>query len=259
MAIFKYAQISCFYWTDIEHYVRDYVKVYSHCVLAKSPEPEGRALLESVKTSAPLELVCIDFWTAEDSQNRSVDVLVVTDHFTKLAHAFRCPDQSAKSVAKKLWDNYFCYYGFPERIHSDQGVNFCSVLIRHLLDFSGVKKSQTTPNHPMGNRITERFDLILGNMIRALEPRLKQDWPRMVHTLTFVYSCTVHETTGYSPFYLMFGRTRRLPIDVVFKSVLWYDSNDSIPKYIESLSKDFRDALAVGVRVEVFTRPKICA
>lgn len=95
----------CFYWTDIECNVRDYVKVCSRCVLAKTPEPEGRALLESVKTSASLELVCIDFWIAEDSQNRSVDVLVVTDHFTKLAHAFRCPDQSAKSVAKKLWDN----------------------------------------------------------------------------------------------------------------------------------------------------------
>lgn len=235
-----------FYWADMEHDVRDYVKVCGRCVLAKTPEPEGRALLESVRTSAPLELVCIDFWTAEDSQNRSVDVLVVTDHFTKLAHAFRCPDQSAKSVAKQLWDYYFCYYGFPERIHSDQGANFCSELIRQLLEFSGVKKSRTTPYHPMGNGITERFNRTLGNMIRALEPCPKQDWPRMLHTLTFVYNCTVHETTGFPPFYLMFGRTPRLPIDVVFKNVLWDESNNSLPKYVESLSRDLKDALAVA-------------
>ncbi len=95
------------------------MKICSHSVLAKTPEPEGQALLESVKTSATLELVCIDFWTAEDLQNKSVDVLVVSDHFTKLAHAFPCPDQFTRSVAKKLWDYYFCYYGFPERIHSD--------------------------------------------------------------------------------------------------------------------------------------------
>lgn len=38
---------------------------------------------------------------------RSVDVLMVTDHFTKLAHAFSCPNQTAKKVAKKLWDNVF--------------------------------------------------------------------------------------------------------------------------------------------------------
>lgn len=171
---------------------------------------------------------------------------MVTDHFTKLAHAFRCPDQSAKSVAKQLWDYYFCYYGFPERIHSDQGANFCSELIRQLLEFSGVKKSRTTPYHPMGNGITERFNRTLGNMIRALEPRPKQDWPRMLHTLTFVYNCTVHETTGFPPFYLMFGRTPRLPIDVVFKSVLWDESNNSLPKYVESLSRDLKDALAVA-------------
>ncbi len=235
-----------FYWTGIGQDVREYVKRCSRCVLAKTPEPEGRALLESVKTSAPLELVCVDFWTAEDSQNKSVDVLVVTDHFTKLAHAFRCPDQSARSVAKKLWDNYFCYYGFPERIHSDQGANFCSELIRHLLEFSGVKKSQTTPYHPMGNGTAERFNRTLGNMIRALEPRPKHDWPQMLHTLTFLYNCTIHETTGFPPFYLMFGRTPRLPIDVIFKSVLRDDLNVSLPKYVESLNRDLKDALAVA-------------
>lgn len=235
-----------FYWTGIEQDVREYVKVCSRCVLAKTPEPEGRALLESVKTSAPLELVCIDFWTAEDSRNKSVDVLVVTDHFTKLAHAFCCSNQSARSVAKKLWDNYFCYYGFPERVHSDQGANFCSELIRHLLEFSGVKKSQTTPYHPMGNGTAERFNRTLGNMIRTLEPRPKHDWPQMLHTLTFLYNCTSHETTGFPPFYLMFGRVPRLPIDVIFKSVLRDDLNVSLPKYVESLSRDLKDALAVA-------------
>ena len=56
-------------------------------VISKTADPEGRAPMESIKTSALLEIVCIDFWTAEDSHNRSVDVLVVTDHFTRLAQA----------------------------------------------------------------------------------------------------------------------------------------------------------------------------
>ena len=43
-----------------------------------------------MKTSAPLEIVCIDFWTTGDSNNKSVDVLVVTDHFTRLAQVFPC-------------------------------------------------------------------------------------------------------------------------------------------------------------------------
>ncbi|KAJ8384800.1 hypothetical protein AAFF_G00197870 [Aldrovandia affinis] len=111
-----------FFWYDVEKDVRSYVRNCARCVLSKTPEPAARAPLESITTSAPLELVCIDFWSAEDNNNKSVDVLVITDHFTKLAHAFPCQDQTAKKVAKKLWDNFFCVYGFPQRLHSDQGL-----------------------------------------------------------------------------------------------------------------------------------------
>ena len=97
-----------------------------------------------------MELVCIDFWSAEDSKQRSVDVLVITDHFTKLAHAFPCPNQTAKQVARKLWDHVFCVYGFPARVHSDQGANFESELIAELMRCSGVEKSQHHSLSPYG-------------------------------------------------------------------------------------------------------------
>ncbi len=147
----------------------------------------------------------MDFWSAEDSKQNSVDVLVVTDHFTKLAHAFPCANQTAKQVARKLWDHIFCVYGFPERIHTDQGANFESGLIAELLKLSGVVKSHTTAYHPMGNRGTERFNRTLGAMLRSLPLKAKHQWPQQIQTITFAYNATVHETTGFPPFYLMFG------------------------------------------------------
>lgn len=101
-----------------------------------------QAPLESIRMSAPLEIVCNDFWTAENSNNRSVHVLVVTDHFTRLVQALPCLDQSAKQLARQLWDKYF--YGFPERIHSDQGLVFESQFISELLKVAGIRKSHTT-------------------------------------------------------------------------------------------------------------------
>ena len=118
-----------------------------------------------------MELVCVDFWSAEVNDGKSMDVLVVTDHFSKMAHAFPCKNQSAKQVARKLWDDFFLVYGFPRRIHSDQGANFESKLIRELLILSGVEKSHTTPYHPMGNGVVERFNRTLGSMIRTLPPK----------------------------------------------------------------------------------------
>lgn len=92
-----------------------------------------------------------DFWSAEDSNNKSVDVLMITNHFTKLAHAFQCQDQTAKSVVEKLWDGFFCVYGFLQCIHSDQGANFESELLAELLALSGVSKSHTS-QWAMGQR-----------------------------------------------------------------------------------------------------------
>ena len=68
----------------------------------------------------------------------------------------------------------------------------------------------------MGNGSVERFNRILGNMIRALTPEAKASWPGRLQTLTFMHNSTIHETTGCAPFYLMFGRIRRLPIDKLF-------------------------------------------
>lgn len=131
----------------MEKAVRNNVKKCHRRIVSKTPEPAARAPLENIRTSAPLELVCIDFWSAEDTNNKSVDVLEITDHFTKLPHAFQCRDQTTKTVAKKLWDGFFCVYGFPQSIHSDQGANFESELVAELLELSGVGKSHTSPYH----------------------------------------------------------------------------------------------------------------
>lgn len=134
--------------------------------------------------------MCIDFWSAEDANNKSVDVLVVTDHFTKLAGAYPCPNQSARTVAHVLWNNFFSIYGFPACIHSDRGANFESSLIAELLRMAGVDKSHTMPYHPMGNGQAERFNHTLGSMIRSLPPCSKVKWPQMLNTLTIAYNCS---------------------------------------------------------------------
>lgn len=104
----------------MEKDVRNYVKTRQRYVLSKTPEHTARAPPESIKTTAPLELVCIDFWSAEDNRNNSLNFLVINDYFTKLA-------------PKKLWYNFFC-------VHSDQGAKFQSELIAELLELASVEK-----------------------------------------------------------------------------------------------------------------------
>lgn len=68
----------------------------------------------------------------------------------------------------------------------------------------------------MSNGMTERFNRTLMGMLGTLEADQKQDWKRYVAPLVHAYNCTRHESTGFSPYELMFGRPPRLPIDVMF-------------------------------------------
>jgi hypothetical protein len=66
----------------------------------------------------------------------------------------------------------------------------------------------------------------------------------MVHA----YNCTKHETTGYSPFYLMYGRHPRLPVDLIFGAG---DLNDAHTKshqsYVEDLKKSLEKAYNIAL------------
>lgn len=108
---------------------------------------------------------------------------------------------------------------------------------------SGVSKSHASPYHPKDNGATKRFNRTLGNILRALPLRSTQKWPQMIQSLTFASNCTVHETTGFAPFYLMFGRVPRLPVDLLFKSVLQDDIVCDYATYVKSLLDDLSSAM----------------
>ena len=80
-----------------------------------------------------------------------------TDHLTRYAQAYPMTNQTAKSTAKVLFENFVVNYGFPARLHSDQGANFESQVIRELCALAGIWKSHTIPHHAMGHGLVERF------------------------------------------------------------------------------------------------------
>ena len=70
--------------------------------------------------------------------NRSVNIIIVTDHFTKYAQAYVTLKQTAVMVAQTLWENFLVHYGWPEKILTDQGKTFENNLIRELCELDQV-------------------------------------------------------------------------------------------------------------------------
>ena len=75
-------------------------------------------------------------------------------------------------------------------------------------------------------------------MLGTLSEEEKSDWKSHLGCMTHAYNCTKHASTTYSPYYLMFGRHPRLPIDVEFglnKSNC--SDNSSKSRYIQKLRR----------------------
>ena len=76
--------------------------------------------------------------------------MVITDHFMQHMQAIVTTSQTARVMAKALWDRFFTHCGFPASILSDQGWYFKSSLVKELHDLGGIKKIHTTPYNPQG-------------------------------------------------------------------------------------------------------------
>ena len=196
-------------------HVEQYIKNCGECILRKTPCQRAVPLHQIVSTG-PMDLVCIDFLSVEPDSKGISNVLVVTDHFTRYAQAFPTRNQTALTVAKTLVEQFFIHYGLPARIHSDQGRDFESRLIKEIVQMLGIRKSWTTPYHPQGDSQPERFNRTLLSMLGTLSQAKKRQWSQHVVPLVHAYNSTRCDSTGYSPYFLMLGREARLPVDLCF-------------------------------------------
>ena len=184
-----------FFWLRMDSDIERKVGQCDRCIRQKT-RPVPAAELVNITSNAPMDIVCIDYLSLEMSKGGYKNDFVITDHFTRYAQAFPTRNQTAQTTARILYDNFIVHYRFPCELHSHKAQNFESKVIQHLCKTGGIKKTRTTPYHPMGNGQVERFNQTLLWMLGTLENSKKSDWKSYVPSLVHAYNATRHESTG---------------------------------------------------------------
>ena len=207
--------------------------------------------MEPILCMQPMELVHIDYVGMEvtvSTKEKPVvkNVLVVVDHFTRYVQAFITNNHTAFTTARVLYNNFFSVFGFPQRLMSDQGTEFTGDVIAAMCKLLGIEKIRTTPYHPQGNGSAERVHQTLQRMIGKLDPEKRRKWLEHIGSMIIAYNATRSQVTGYSPYFLMFGRRPQLPVDLLFPTVNNREWTRTIDEYVKTLYERLRECLKLA-------------
>ena len=194
-----------FYWNTMFQDVMKYVKECPWCQIVKGSYTEPNTIWGVIIANNPMDLMCIDFTKVDPSKGGKENILVLTDAFTKFSQMFVTPNQKAITVTKILVDRWFYVYGIPAWKHSNKGHSFDNDIMSHLYAMYRVEQCTTMPYSPHGNAPMERLNCTLIGLLKSLPKEQKSNWLLHLPLLVFAYNATLHDTTGYQPYELMFG------------------------------------------------------
>jgi len=97
---------------------------------------------------------------------------------------------------------------------SDRGLAFLNELVKVICFYFNIDKASTTAYHPQTDGLTERFNKTLAEMISSYVGEEQEHWDQIIPYVLFAYNTSVHASTHEMPFYLIYGRDARYPIDV---------------------------------------------
>ena len=208
-----------YYWAGLQRDVRNWVKSCETCCKIKPPQRTKRSPMQLVGAGHPMERVATDILgPLPETENGNKYILVISDYFTKWVEAVAIPDQTAITVARALVEEVVCRFGTPAYVHSDQGRQFEGTVYQEMCKLLGIKKTRTTPYHPESDGMVERYNKTLAKLISSFVNEEHTNWDQLLPYVMMAYRSSEHETTGFTPNYMMLGREVSVPIDIQFGS-----------------------------------------
>ena len=206
-----------FFWPGVQS---DVTRFCHSCDVCQRTIPKGRVCKVPLGTmpliDVPFQRIAVDIvgpmFPRTDRGNKYI--LTIVDYATRFPEAVPLPSIEAERVAEALV-NVFTRVGIPKEILTDMGSQFTSGVMQEVSRLLSIRQMTTSPYHPACNGLCERFNGVLKQMLKRMCDEKPRDWDRYVNPLLFAYRETPQESTGFSPFELLYGRNVRGPLAIL--------------------------------------------
>ena len=227
------------WWKTMVRDITDYCKSCPVCAASKSPTEKPRGLLKTMPVPThPWQYIGIDFvGPLPESSNRNgsydmicviIDLLTAMVHLVPTRQTYRAVD-----MAEVIFDTVFKLHGLPERIISDRDSLFTSHFWKKLHALLNIELRLSSAFHPQTDGATERANRTMTQMLRQCVSPNQKDWVSKLPAIEFAMNSARSSTTGFTPFYLNYGRN---PSPMIWKG-------EEIYPGVRQFAENMKDAI----------------
>ncbi|XP_076049636.1 uncharacterized protein LOC143030371 [Oratosquilla oratoria] len=223
-----------FYWPSLKRDVAEFCRTCDVCQRVGKPNQViPRAPLQPIPAFCkPFSKIIIDCVGPLPRTRRGNSyLLTIMCVATRFPEAIPLRSIHAKSIVRELV-KYFSWVGLPEVIQSDRGSNFTSGMFRKILKGLHIEQKLASAYHPQSQGSLERFHQTLKNILRVYCEDLGIDWDEGVPLALFAVRDAVQESTGFSPFELVYGHDVRGPLSMMKEKWLGKSDDPHLLTYV---------------------------
>ena len=241
------------YWRSWRRDCINFVRQCHQCQSFHRGQPPRNGELQDMTVGSPMERAGIDLTGPWPKSHNNTYILSFIDHFTKWADAVPIPNKEAQTVAKALVEKIFTQVGCVLQLISDQGKEFDNQLMTEICHRLHIEKTRTTPYKPSTNASVERMHRTMHAIFAKMIDNNQHNWTELLPFVMAAYRSAPHDSTGFSPNFLHFGREVRAPIDLILET----PSTDghTVMEYADAVAEHIRQAYTLvreqlGVQAE---------
>jgi transposase InsO family protein len=173
--------------------------------------------MQLMEIDQPMDRVAIDLTGPHPTSKRSNRfILTMVDCFSRYLIAVPIRNKFATTVAKAVNRYLFAKWGLCRELLTDQGTEFDNRMLKSLCKQYGVQKIRTSGYRPSANGRIERLHRSLNALLAKTINENHDDWDEVLDAVTAQYNGTTHQSTGFTPNKLMFGREILTSLDLLF-------------------------------------------